>query len=82
MNQKWEAQRKYLNTVEAANYLGFSKSKLYKMVSGREIPHYKLNNYTLLFKQDELDEYLDQNVVKVLTVSELEKKASNIDTGF
>jgi len=42
----------------AAAYLGISQSKLYQMVSRREIPFYKVGG-KILFKREDLDAYLE-----------------------
>jgi excisionase family DNA binding protein len=46
-----------LTITEVANYLKISKSTIYKMVMRREIPFIKLRG-TLLFEQDELNQWL------------------------
>ena len=42
---------------EAAEYLGVSKSHLYKLTSKSEIPHYKPNGKTIYFKRIDLDNW-------------------------
>lgn len=46
---------------EACMYIGVSESMLYKLTSGKEIPHYKPRGKMLYFAKEELDEWLLQN---------------------
>ncbi len=57
----------YLDLEEACALLGCSKSKLYKMVARREIPHFKVGR-RVLFKADELHQYISTLRVEVVTV--------------
>lgn len=68
-------QKKVLNSDEAAKYLGFQKSYLYKLTSNGEIPHYKPQGKSLFFKRAELDQWLTRN--RVASKHELETKAAN-----
>jgi len=52
---------KPLTFTEAADYLGFSKSYLYKLTSRQEIPHYKPSGKHLYFMKNELDEWIKRN---------------------
>ncbi len=52
-----------LNTIEAANFLGFSKPHLYRLTSQGRIPHYKKGKF-LTFKKSELEEWLLSKPVK------------------
>jgi len=45
--------KKLLNTTEAAEYLGVSKSWVYRMTMTREIPFFKIGSRTL-FKEEQL----------------------------
>lgn len=51
-------QKPVLTMDEAATYTGLSKSKLYKLTSTREIPHYKPTGGAVFFRRDELDAWL------------------------
>lgn len=42
-------------------YIGVSESLLYKLTSGKEIPHYKPRGKMIYFAKEELDEWLMQN---------------------
>ncbi len=57
----------YLSIDEAAQLLRVSKSKIYKMISHRVIPHFKIGR-RVLFKADELNEYISNLRVEVVVV--------------
>lgn len=42
-------------------YIGISESMLYKLTSGKEIPHYKPRGKMIYFAKEDLDEWLLQN---------------------
>lgn len=46
---------------EACMYIGISESMLYKLTSGKEIPHYKPRGKMIYFAKEDLDEWLLQN---------------------
>ena len=62
-----------LDLQEAAMFTGFSIGHLYRLTSGRQIPHFKKFR-RLFFKKSELEEWLLER--KVLTDEEIEKKAT------
>ncbi len=49
----------YFNLKELASYLKTSKSSIYKWCGNGEIPHIKTKR-ALLFKKDEIDNWLNQ----------------------
>ena len=49
----------YMTPREASDFLRISMSKLYKMTANHAIPHYKCGKL-LLFKQEELIEFIEQ----------------------
>ena len=53
VQQATTASKKLLNTTEAAEYLGVSKSWVYRMTMTREIPFFKIGSRTL-FKEEQL----------------------------
>jgi excisionase family DNA binding protein len=57
----------YLDLEGACALLGCSQSKMYKLVSRREIPHFKIGR-RVLFKADELNEYISNLRVEVVSV--------------
>lgn len=67
------AQKKVLTSDEAADYMGVSKSYLYKLTMRHEIPHYKPRGKMCYFNRQELEQWLQRN--RVATVDEIEAKA-------
>jgi excisionase family DNA binding protein len=57
------SQSRWLRAKEAAEYLGWTRSALYKRVQSRSIPYYKLEG-VLLFKSHELDRWLEEHRVE------------------
>lgn len=68
-------QKEVLTSVEAARYLGISKSYLYKLTMGQKIPHYKPMGKLCYFNRLELEQWLQSN--RVATDDELEQRAQN-----
>lgn len=66
--------KKVLTFDEAANYMGMSKSCLYKLTSQKIVPHYKPNGKMIYFEREELETYLLS--VRVKTQSEIDEAAS------
>ena len=64
-----------LTLEEAADYLGFSKSYLYKLTSANKIPHYKPQGKRLYFSKSELNTWLLRNPVK--TEAKIEQQADD-----
>jgi excisionase family DNA binding protein len=64
-----------LNFTEAARYLNLSKSHLYKLTSGKQIPHYKPRGKQVFFERKELDKWLLQN--RQTTKAEIEQAAND-----
>lgn len=62
-----------LNIDEAALFTGLSVGHIYRLTSGKQIPHFKKNR-RLYFKKAELEEWLLDN--KILTESEIQSRAS------
>ncbi|MAT39808.1 MAG: hypothetical protein CL946_09415 [Ectothiorhodospiraceae bacterium] len=67
------SQRDVLTFQQAAKYLDFSPSFLYKLTSQGRIPHSKPNGKRIYFDRRELDRWLLQNPVK--TQDEIEADA-------
>jgi DNA binding domain, excisionase family len=67
------SEKSVLTFSEAANYAGFSKSTLYKLTSGRKIPHYKPSGKMVFFEREELDRWLLSN--RVTPKEEVEEQA-------
>ncbi|WP_446808643.1 helix-turn-helix domain-containing protein [Methylomonas sp. 2BW1-5-20] len=64
-----------LSFEEAALYLGFAESYLYKLTSSQQIPFYKPLGKKLFFKREELDTWRLQNRTK--TIEEINTAASD-----
>ncbi len=59
---------------EASNYLGISKSYLYKLTSGGKIPYYKPFGKKIYFDKAKLDEWVYRNPIK--SNAEIDKEAA------
>mgnify|MGYP001518330194 FL=1 len=66
-------RKEVLNVEEAALMLRVSKSRVYHLVSSREIPHYK-NGKNVLFKKSEIEEWLLRD--RIPTNNEIDSKAA------
>ncbi|WP_077413875.1 excisionase family DNA-binding protein [Chryseobacterium sp. JV274] len=55
------SNKEILTMDEAGNYLGISKSYLYKLTSSKEISHYKPSGKLIYFKRGDLDSWLLRN---------------------
>lgn len=66
------AAKPVLCIEEAALFTGFSVGHLYRLTSGKEIPHYKKDR-KLYFKKSELEEWMLESRVK--TNEEIEAQA-------
>ncbi|RKD92533.1 helix-turn-helix domain-containing protein [Mangrovibacterium diazotrophicum] len=72
------AQKNVLTFDEAANYIGISKSDLYKRTSSREIPHFKPRGKMIYFDRVQLEQYLKQNPIS--TIDSIDAQASKYVT--
>jgi len=72
------ASKCVLTFEEVANYIGVSKSHLYKMTMLKTIPHYKPRGKMVYFDRLELDSWLLQN--RISTADEIEAKANTYVT--
>ena len=73
LNQKTIPER--LSLIEAAQYLGVSKSYMYKMTHTRAIPFNKLGK-RVIFYTKELDDWIKQTSFRIKTREEIEREAS------
>lgn len=51
---------KFLTFAQAADFMGLSKSSLYKLTSKREIPYYKPTGKALYFLAEDLEEWMSR----------------------
>lgn len=69
------ATKEMLTIEEAANYIGVTKSHLYKLTSGKKIPFFKPQNKLVYFDKTELNNWLRQNPQK--TIDQIKKEAND-----
>ena len=62
-----------LNVEELAEYTGFKKSYIYKLVHSNSLPFSKPNGKVLFFDKHKIDEWLLQNASK--SINELQQEA-------
>lgn len=62
-----------LDLNEASFFTGFSTGHLYRLTSGRQIPHFKKNR-KLYFKKSDLEAWLCAD--RILTTEEINNKAA------
>jgi excisionase family DNA binding protein len=68
--KKQTIQQKELLTIdEAAYFLGLSASRLYKMTSNKEIPHYKPGGKIIYLRRQELEEWILEG--KVTSINDI-----------
>jgi excisionase family DNA binding protein len=72
-------ENKILNFNQAAEYLGFSHSHLYRLTSHKIIPHYKPNGKTLFFSKAEIDQWIMQKEAEVERVTGVKSEDSNAE---
>ena len=68
-------QPKPLTLKEAAEFLDFSRSYLYRLTSQGRVPHYKPEGKRVYFDQDELVNWLKRN--RIRPKEETEEKAAS-----
>ncbi len=67
--------KKVLTTSETAEYLGLTKSYLYKLTMSRQIPHYKPMGKMIYFDLKEVEDWARRN--RVATETELTDQANS-----
>lgn len=65
--------KEVLTSDEAAQYMGISKSYLYKLTMRQQIPHYKPMGKMVYFNRLELESWLQSN--RVATADEISQRA-------
>jgi excisionase family DNA binding protein len=66
-------QREYLNFAEAAEFLGITKSTLYKMTHKKLIPYYKPTGKYIYFSAEDLRQFVKRG--KISAAWEVEESA-------
>lgn len=72
-NKRKMNNNNFLTAREAADYLGFALSYLYKLTSTHKVPFYSPTGKHILFKRSELEEWVNNS--RVATNDELVAKA-------
>ncbi len=72
------AAKKVLTIEEVAKLTGLSTQYIYKLTSGRKIPHYKPTPKLLYFNRLEIEEWMQRG--KVMTDDEIERIAQTYAT--
>jgi len=75
LNSIVEQDSRPLTLQEASEYLGISKSYLYKLTSTAKIPHYKPNKKKIYFEKSDLKKWLLRG--RVSSEQELNQKATD-----
>ena len=75
-----ESENRPINVGEAAEYLGITKSSLYKLTSKGKITHYKPGGGKIYFYRSDLDEYARRG--KVVADFVLDEQAADIAAGM
>ena len=70
---EWLSTKEVLTSEEVAEYMGVSKSYLYKLTMLKQIPHYKPNGKMCYFNRKEIEQWLLSN--RISTVDELSQQA-------
>jgi excisionase family DNA binding protein len=68
-------EKEMLTTDEAAEFMGVSKSTVYKMSHSHSIPLYKPTGGRVYFKKEDILSYLQQN--RIMSQEEIEQEAIN-----
>lgn len=63
-------QKEILSIEEASEFLGLSISRLYKMTSNKEIPHYKPGGKKIYLNRQELEQWILNS--RVASVNDLD----------
>jgi excisionase family DNA binding protein len=68
-------EKPFMNMVDAAKYLGISKSTLYTYTSKGVLPYYKMQGRRVYFKVDDLDAFIFDKNNRVSSQEEIDHKA-------
>ena len=82
IKEKSISKEEIMGVKELAEYLNLSVWTIYKYVSDRKIPYYKLNNGKVFFKVSEINELIFDKKNRVMSIKEEENEinlqASNL----
>ncbi len=73
LNKQEPGQKEILTLAQACDYLGVSRSYMYKLTCSKRIPHYCPTGKKIYFKRSELDDWLLQK--RQTSSKEIEKMA-------
>ncbi|MEZ4801513.1 MAG: helix-turn-helix domain-containing protein [Gelidibacter sp.] len=68
-------QKEILTIEEASEFLGLSKSRLYKMTSNKEIPHYKPGGKITYLNRQELEQWILNS--RISSISDFDSDMDN-----
>lgn len=72
----FQAQRHLLTPAEAANYLGFKLSYVYKLIHLKEIPYLKCGARFVRFRIDDLQKWQNSRLRFVPSRSQMQSEAA------
>lgn len=72
LREQLKGTKEVLTLEEAADFLGLSKSQIYRLTSTNAIPHYKPSGKYIYFDRAELIEWTKRNPVKTKREHELD----------
>lgn len=72
LREQLKATKEVLTLEEASDFLGLSKSQLYKLTRTNAIPHYKPSGKYIYFDRAELIEWVKRNPIKTKREHELD----------
>ena len=70
------AAKDYLTLAEAAAFLGFKESYLYRLTSSRQIPFFKYGGRRVLFERSALETWRAARLQAVPTLADAEARAA------
>lgn len=75
LNKQEPGQKEVMTLAQACDYLGVSRSYIYKLTCSKRIPHYCPTGKKIYFRRSELDNWLLQK--RQASLMEIEKMASD-----
>ena len=60
-------EKRFMNVIEVAGYLGLSRWTIYDLVSKRSIPFIPLSRKALRFDRQKIDKWMEKKEVKTLS---------------